>query len=291
MSRARLQRLIRAGECRVNGQVQKAAAAIKAGDRIELQVAPPVAMTLTPSPMHLSILFEDADILVLNKPAHLVVHPGHGTHRPTLVHGLLAHCRDLSGIGGVMRPGIVHRLDAGTTGALVIAKHDVAHTHLARQFAQRLVTKRYLALVRGRLSVPAGTCDNFLQRHPVHRQRFCGHPNSGRRAITHYKLVGEAFGLSLVQLLLETGRTHQIRVHLAELGHPIFGDPVYGGRVLNKLGRDADASLLHLATKLDHQALHAWSLAFVHPRHGTEVLCQAPLPKAWGPIASALGWP
>lgn len=288
MSRARLQQIIGEGHCLVNGRALKASTRIKVGDNITLNVPPPVAMSLTPVPMDLDILFEDGDVLVLNKPAHLVVHPGNGTHAPTLVHGLLAHCQDLSGIGGVMRPGIVHRLDAGTTGALVIAKHDAAHAHLARQFADRLVTKRYVALLRGRLPTPAGTCKSLLRRHPVHRQRFCSHPTEGRRAVTHYNLMGQAFGLSLVNVLLETGRTHQIRVHMAELGHPIFGDPVYGGRVLNKLGQDADHSLLTLAKALDHQALHAASLAFVHPRLGTEVVCEAPLPKDWAAIAQAL---
>lgn len=288
MSRARLQQLIGDGQCLLNAQLPKASSRVKIGDSIELCVPPPVAMSLSAVDLKLDVLFEDADVLVLNKPAHLVVHPGHGTHAPTLVHGLLWHCKDLSGIGGVMRPGIVHRLDAGTTGALVVAKHDAAHAHLARQFAQRLVTKRYVALLRGRLQQPAGTCDSLLQRHPVHRQRFCSHPSAGRRAVTHYKCVGQAFGLSLVQIVLETGRTHQIRVHMAELGHPIFGDPVYGGRVLNKLAQDADHTLLGLAKKLDHQALHAYSLAFVHPRLGTEIVCQAPLPQDWAPIAAAL---
>lgn len=288
MSRARLQQIITAGQCRVNDRDAKASLRLKSEDYITLTLPPPVAMSLIPTPMNLDVLFEDQDVLVLNKPAHLVVHPGNGTHAPTLVHGLLAHCQDLSGIGGVMRPGIVHRLDAGTTGALVIAKHDAAHAHLARQFAERLVTKRYVALLRGRLQSPMGTCDSLLRRHPQHRQRFCSSPSEGRRAITHYRRVGQAFGLSLVDVGLETGRTHQIRVHMAELGHPIFGDPVYGGRVVNTLGQDADHALVTLAKRLDHQALHAAHLAFVHPRLGTEVVCEAPLPADWGPIAQAL---
>jgi 23S rRNA pseudouridine1911/1915/1917 synthase len=288
MSRSRLQQLIDAGHCQRNGLPLRAATKVQPGDHLSVRVPPPQILSLTPWALPLDVLFEDSDILVLNKPAGLVVHPGSGTHAPTLVHALLAHCKDLSGIGGVLRPGIVHRLDAGTTGALVVAKHDTAHAHLAAQFAQRRVSKRYVALVRGHVQAATGTCDSLLGRHSVHRQRFCSHPTQGKRAVTHFRVVGRDYGLTLLEITIETGRTHQIRVHMAEMGHPIFGDPVYGGRVRNALGRGAPAEIVTSGQSLDHQALHAAALEFIHPRFGTEVLARAPIPASWAPIAQLL---
>ncbi|MEO5718083.1 MAG: RluA family pseudouridine synthase, partial [Chthoniobacterales bacterium] len=209
----------------------------------------------------LTILFEDDDLLVLNKPAGLVVHPGAGNQTHTLVNALLHHCTNLSGIGGKQRPGIVHRLDKETSGCLVVAKNDTTHHELARQFAEREVKKIYLALVAGTLKRPRGTIDAPIGRHPVQRKKMAIDQRKGREAITEYRVLQSGAGVSLVECALHSGRTHQIRVHLHHLGHSIIGDSLYG-----KKGGAA------------RQMLHAWKLGFTHPRTGERQFFEAPIP-------------
>ena len=304
-SRAQLQAWMVAGHVRVGGRVASKSQRVVAGERIE--VAPPAlrAATVQAVAVPLQVLFEDAHLLVVNKPAHLDVHPGAGEPRVTLVHALLAHCTDLSGIGGVQRPGIVHRLDRGTTGAIVVAKHDVAHRHLAAQFAARTVHKTYLALVHATGAMLAnepgakGRIDTPYGRHRADRKRFSGAfvaRGPQRRAVTDWQLLAKlshqmpgadgrhARALALLTCTLHTGRTHQIRVHLAEMGCPIVADATYAR------GRPAPGTLpatlgLH---PLDHQALHARRLSFVHPVRGDVVDIEAPLPSSWGPAVTHL---
>ena len=272
LSRARIQQLIDAADVRVDGQPRRPAYKLRGGEVIDVVVPQPTALGVTPVPMPLDIRFEDAHLIVLVKPAGLLVHPGAGAARPTLVHGLLSHCHDLSGIGGILRPGIVHRLDRGTSGVMVVAKHDRAHEALARAFASRQVTKEYIAYVYGQPKQPAATLETFYGRHATDRRRFTGRLHSGRKAITHYKVsIGRA-ALSRLDVLLGTGRTHQIRVHLAELGHGIVGDPTYGKP------RHLPPELRQAVAALDHQALHAAHLAFAHPMTGELLSVKAELP-------------
>lgn len=275
-SRARLQKLIEAHAVQVGGMAASGKMRLRGGESITVVLPPPVELGLTPVPMDLTVLYEDADLVVISKPPGLVVHPGAGTHgRATLVHGLLAHCGDLSGIGGVLRPGIVHRLDQGTSGAMVVAKNDYAHEALARQFARREVEKGYVALVLGTPQPAKKILDTWYDRHTVHRRRFTSKATSGRRAVTSYVVRGGRGGLSWLDVRLGTGRTHQIRVHLAEHGHPIVGDPVYGGRNLQRI---SDLALIDEARILTRQALHAQRLVFTHPRHGGRLALSAPWP-------------
>ena len=287
-SRGRIQQLIEAGHVRVDGQAARRAARVRPGQKVDVVVPAPVPLSVVPVAMQLQILHEDGDLLLLNKPAGLVVHPGAGQQGPTLVHGLLAHCHDLSGIGGVLRPGIVHRLDAGTTGVMVVAKNDRAHQHLSAQFAARTVRKRYLALVHGQPRdargnpLAQGRIETAFGRHPTHRQRMTGRlpvADAARMAVTHWRLLGQADGMSLLEVALETGRTHQIRVHMSELGCPVVGDAMYGG------GRPVPEPL---AAQLGHQALHAAQLAFAHPATGVAQVHQAPVPPSWAAMAAQL---
>lgn len=263
LSRARVQNLIKAGQILLNGAVTRPSEALKANDEIAVSVPdtiPPEALQAEDIP--LAILYEDADFLVLDKPAGLVVHPGAGNDTGTLVHALLHHCTDLSGIGGVERPGIVHRLDKETSGCLVIAKNDFTHHSLASQFASRAVEKTYLAIVEGTLRRASGTIDAPIGRHRVHRQKMAVVPaEKGREAVTHYRVLATGDGLSLVECRPKTGRTHQIRVHLKHLGHSLAGDPIYGRR-----------------GKFPRHLLHAWKLSFDHPRTGERIVFTAPVP-------------
>ena len=263
LSRSRVQALVKTGGILLNGAAARSSEPLRAGDEISVtvpQAAPETEMQAEDIP--LAILHEDADLLVVNKPAGLVVHPGAGNPTGTLVQALLHHCTDLSGIGGVERPGIVHRLDKETSGCLVVAKNDAAHQSLAAQFAGRTTEKTYLAIVEGALRRGSGVIDAPIGRHRVHRQKMAVVPaEKGREAVTHYRVLASGDGLSLVECQPRTGRTHQIRVHLKHLGHPLAGDPVYGRR--GKFGR-------HM--------LHAWKLAFTHPRGGERMQFVAPVP-------------
>jgi 23S rRNA pseudouridine1911/1915/1917 synthase len=273
-SRASLQHLIEQKQILVDGRTTKAGYRLRAGDRITVTLPPPKPSGIRPEPIPLDVLYEDAHLLVVNKAAGMVVHPSPGNASGTLVNALLAHCTRLSGIGGVERPGIVHRLDKDTSGAIVVAKDDATHHGLARQFAERQVKKRYLAIVCGDVRDAAGMIDAAVGRHPVYRQRMSTHTRVGRQAVTEFRVL-ERFGLyTLVELCPHTGRTHQIRVHMAAVGHPLLGDPTYG-RNRKELQR---SPLAHQLSWFRRQALHAWTVGFVHPASGEWLECRAPLP-------------
>ena len=254
---------IRDRQITVNGAVPRARDLVRAGDRIALVEPPKQAIDLAPEKIALSVLFEDDDLIVINKPAGISVHPGAGRKSGTLVNALLSHCKDLSGIGGKERPGIVHRLDKETSGCLVVAKNDLAHIDLARQFASRTVDKIYLALVAGKLRRVSGSIGAPITRHRVHRKKMAIAREGGRVARTDFKVVRAGREASLLECRLHSGRTHQIRVHLQHLGYPILGDTVYGGRQAGPVSR---------------QMLHAWRLGFMHPREKRQMDFEAPLP-------------
>jgi 23S rRNA pseudouridine1911/1915/1917 synthase len=255
---------------------------------ITVEVPPPVPLELVPEPMPLDIVYEDSALLVVNKPAGLVVHPGAGHATGTLVHGLLAHCGGaLSGIGGVRRPGIVHRLDRGTSGLLVVAKTDAAHRALARQLKARSVERVYVALVHGTVTPAEGVVEVPIGRDPLNRRRMAVRPpGGGRPAVTRYRVV-ERFRrpipLTRLELRLGTGRTHQIRVHLTHLGAPVVGDPTYRRRAVGPLPPELGARV----AALGGQALHAARLAFDHPESGARLAFEAPLPPA---LEALFGW-
>jgi 23S rRNA pseudouridine1911/1915/1917 synthase len=288
LSRTRLQALIATGRVRVAGGHAKASHRLRAGARVTVEVPPPEPVALTPEAIPLAIVYEDADLLVVNKPAGLVVHPGAGHRTGTLVHALLAHCGpELSGVGGARRPGIVHRLDRGTSGLLVVAKNDRAHLGLARQLKARSVERRYLALVHGRLPAAAGVVETAIGRDPRDRLRMAVRPaGAGRPALTRYRVV-EAFGhptpLTLLEVTLGTGRTHQIRVHLAHLGVPVVGDRTYRRRGTPP----PDAELARHVAALGGQALHAAVLGFSHPASGAWHRFEASPPPA---LDALLAW-
>lgn len=262
-SRSRLQQLIRQKFVAVNGEAARPRDLIRAGDRIEINEPPATKIDNLPEAIPLEILYEDDDLIVINKPAGLVVHPGAGHREHTLVNALLHHCPMLSGIGGEERPGIVHRLDKETSGCLVAAKNDEAHRGLSAQFEARTVEKIYLALVAGRLRKNAGTIEEKIGRHPVHRQRMSVASRRGRTAKTEYRVDRANDAMSLVECKLHSGRTHQIRVHLHHLGHPVLGDKIYGAKFSKSFPR---------------QMLHAWKLGFDHPRTGERKNFEAPIP-------------
>jgi 23S rRNA pseudouridine1911/1915/1917 synthase len=262
-SRSRLQQLIRSGFVRLNGATSRPRQIVRGGDKVNLIEPPPEKIDVRPELIPLEILFEDDDLIVINKPAGLTVHPGAGQRDHTLVNALLSHCATLSGIGGKERPGIVHRLDKETSGCVVVAKNDMAHRDLSKQFAARTVEKIYLALVAGKLGKPAGVIEEKIGRHPVHRQRMRVTSVRGRTAKTEYRVIRSSDQASLIECRLHSGRTHQIRVHLHHLGHPVVGDKIYAPRFAKNFAR---------------QMLHARKLGFRHPRTGKWKNFEAPLP-------------
>jgi 23S rRNA pseudouridine1911/1915/1917 synthase len=262
-SRSRLQQLIRDRFVRLNNSTTRPRHIVRGGDKIELTEPPPEKVETLPEAIPLEILFEDDDLIIINKPAGLVVHPGAGHREHTLVNALLNHCAALSGIGGKERPGIVHRLDKETSGCLVVAKNDVTHRDLSKQFAARTVEKIYLALVAGKLPKTTGVIEEKIGRHPVDRKRMSATTFRGRAAKTEYRVVRSSDRASLVECRLYSGRTHQIRVHLHHLGHPVLGDKVYAPRLTKDFPR---------------QMLHAWKLGFRHPRTEEWKSFEAPLP-------------
>lgn len=274
-SRAYLQQLIAQGHILVNGRATKSGYRLRDGDHITVTLPAPQPLGTLPEPIPLEVLYEDTHLLVINKAAGMVVHPSPGNTSGTLVNALLAHCPQLSGIGGVERPGIVHRLDKDTSGVMVVAKDDVTHRGLARQFADRQVTKCYVAVARGTIQDTAGVIDAPIGRHPIERQKMSTYTRMGREAVTAFRVL-ERFGpYTLVELRPRTGRTHQIRVHMAAFGHPLLGDPVYGrsGKALT-----GSATVRQLAW-FKRQALHAWVLGFRHPVTGESMECRAPWPE------------
>ncbi len=268
LSRAQARRLIEAGDVRVAGSPAKPAHRLRAGERVEGRIPEPTPSGLAPEAIPLAIAYEDADLVVLDKPPGMVVHPAPGHARGTLVHALLHHCASLSGVGGVARPGIVHRLDKGTSGLLVVAKSDAAHRGLAEQFRAHSVDREYLALVRGAPRVASGRIDAPIARHASDGKRFTTRGSRrARAAVTSWALEERLAEHCLLRVRPKTGRTHQIRVHLASVGLPIAGDPLYGG------GRRAARDI-----GLDRQGLHAAVLGFEHPLRGGRLRFEAPLP-------------
>ena len=268
LSRARVQALIRSGHITADGRHVKPHHKLAAQAELAVAIPAPAPVALTPEALPLDVLYEDADIIVVNKPAGLVVHPAAGHASGTLVNALLAHCGDLAGIGGELRPGIVHRLDRDTSGAMVVAKHDAAMQHLVAQFKQRRVQKEYMAVVWGVPRARKGRAETLIGRSPHDRKKMSARPATGRPAVTTYE-VTEVFPLAAaLRVKIETGRTHQIRVHLAYLGHPVVGDTQYGRR------RQSPWPI-----EVHRQMLHAERLAFVHPRRHQPVAFVAPLPQ------------
>jgi 23S rRNA pseudouridine1911/1915/1917 synthase len=277
LTRSRVQALIKSGFVRVNHQVSKPAYRLKPGDHIEVTLPPVQPLRLDPEPVAFELIYEDPWLIVVNKPPGIVVHPAPGHFTGTLVHGLLQHCKDLSGVGGVMRPGIVHRLDKDTSGLMVVAKNDVAHASLSKQFKAGEVTKRYVALVHGIVKGQKGEIDLPIGRHPMRRKEMSVQPSKGRVARTLWEKKEELAGLfSLLCVSPKTGRTHQIRVHLSHIGHPIVGDPVYGHRQ-SWWKKRLPADTCDLG-RVERQMLHAGTLGFVHPQDGEYREFTAPLP-------------
>jgi 23S rRNA pseudouridine1911/1915/1917 synthase len=271
LSRSQAQRLIEEGHVQVAGRQAKANLALKDGDQVSVELPAPVPTSAQPEDIPVPVLYEDSDLLVVNKPAGMVVHPAAGHSSGTLVNALLHHVDDLSGIGGELRPGIVHRLDKGTSGVMVVAKHDAAHEALARQFADREVEKEYVALVWG--VVQAGRrIDLPIGRDPNDRQKMSARSRRARSAVTRITRAQHLRGVTLCHVAIATGRTHQIRVHLSATGHPIVGDATYGG-VRARVAQD-----LRPVLRLERPFLHAARLAFTHPTDGRAMNFEAPLP-------------
>jgi len=264
LSRSYIQRLLEGGMVTVNGKEARAGYRVKGGDVVVLAVPEPEGLNLAPEDIPLDVYYEDSDVLVVNKPRGMVTHPAERNYSGTLVNAILYHCRDLSGINGVLRPGIVHRLDKDTSGLLVVAKNDAAHLNLAVQLKERRITRRYLALAHGRVKEENGVIDAPIGRDPRDRQKMAVVARNSREAVTHYKVLDRLSNYTLLELKLETGRTHQIRVHLAFIGHPVAGDPKYGPR------------RIHFG--LEGQFLHAAVLGFNHPRTGAYLEFSALLP-------------
>lgn len=279
-SRSFYQKLIQQGRVTVNGAPVKPSYQLAAGERVVLEIPPPEVTELQAEAIPLPIVFEDEHLLVIDKPAGMVVHPGAGIHSGTLVNALMHHCRDLSGVGGRLRPGIVHRLDKNTSGLLVVAKNDRAHLQLQRQFADKTARREYKALVWGTVTPAEGMLETHLNRSKSDRKKFAV-AEQGKPAITHYRVEAYFDFLTLLQVWLKTGRTHQIRVHFSYLHHPVFGDPEYSGRKkqINRLSALSEKNFaLYLLKFLNRQALHAFQLAFQHPVSGEEMAFSAPLP-------------
>ncbi|MEW5801366.1 MAG: RluA family pseudouridine synthase [bacterium] len=292
LSRSQIQRLLEAGQISVNGiTMNKTGYSLREGDHIEVTLPEPKVTQAIPQAIPLDIVYEDDSIIVVNKPSGMVVHPAAGNIDGTLVNALLHHCRFLSGIGGVTRPGIVHRLDKDTTGLLIVAKTDAAHRSLSEQIKARMVKKIYRALVYGKLPQSEGEIETRIGRHVTDRKKMSTMTRRGRLAITHY-MVEEALPgcdplFSLLRVCLKTGRTHQIRVHLSHIGHPLVGDPVYGYRKpppsIKKYPKVCQA-----AADLKRQALHAEVLGFIHPEGKNYLEFTAPLPEDFAHLLEVL---
>ena len=274
-SRSRIEGLVKAGFVTVNGAVAaKAGMKVSPDDEIVVEIPPPVPAVPEPEDISLSVVFEDEDMLVIDKPPGMVVHPAPGHFTGTLVNALLAHCPNLSGIGGVARPGIVHRLDQDTSGLIVVAKTQAAMDSLARAFAShKNVEKTYLAVVHGRPRLDSGRIENLIGRHPVDRKRMAILEKGGKLAVTNWRVVSSTGTMSVLECRIETGRTHQIRVHAASLGCPVIGDRTYGKGALDR----------RLDPVPPRQMLHAWKLRLWHPTKGVEMSFEAPPPPDMQP--------
>ena len=269
LSRSYIQKLLKSGLVLVDGKPVKASYQVDEGDVISLDIPEAVEPEIEPENMDLDILYEDQDVILVNKPKGMVVHPAAGHYSHTLVNGLMYHCKDqLSGINGVMRPGIVHRIDMDTTGVIIACKNDMAHNSIAAQLKEHSITRRYQAIVHGVLKDDAGTIEGPIGRHPTDRKKMSINYNNGKSAVTHYKVLKRFRQYTHVECRLETGRTHQIRVHMASIGHPLLGDLVYGPGKCPIPG-------------LQGQTLHAGVLGFIHPRTG-------PLPEYFAKLLNTL---
>lgn len=279
-SRSRIQKLIAEGAICVNGAPTRSSYRVMAGDSVTLHVPPPTQSAICLEDIPLSIFFEDDHLIVLDKPAGMITHPAGRVTSGTLVNALLAHCTQLSGINGVLRPGIVHRLDKDTSGLMVVAKSDEGHRGLAAQLAARTMARHYLALIWGGFDADEGRVEAPIARHPKHRKRMAVSP-AGRFAATRWRVRARRDFLSLLSVALETGRTHQIRVHLARLNRPVFGDPLYGGREerLNGIAPLFRRQATHLLAQTSRQMLHAIQLTFVHPITKRELTFESPPPE------------
>ena len=266
LSRSYIQKLLKSGLVLVDGKPVKASYQVEEGEVISLDIPEAVEPEIEPEDMDLDILYEDMDVILINKPKGMVVHPAAGHYSHTLVNGLMYHCKDqLSGINGVMRPGIVHRIDMDTTGVLIVCKNDFAHNSIAAQLKEHSITRKYRAIVYGVIKEDEGTVDAPIGRHPVDRKKMSINEKNGRRAVTHYRVLKRFSKYTYIECQLETGRTHQIRVHMASIHHPLVGDTVYG----------PEKSPFHL----QGQTLHAGVLGFIHPRTGEYMEFTAPLPQ------------
>lgn len=276
LSRSYIQKLLKSGLVLVDGKPVKASYQVDEGDVISLDIPEAVEPEIEPENMDLDILYEDQDVILVNKPTGMVVHPAAGHYSHTLVNGLMYHCKDqLSGINGVMRPGIVHRIDMDTTGVIIACKNDMAHNSIAAQLKEHSITRRYQAIVHGVLKDDAGTIEGPIGRHPTDRKKMSINYNNGKSAVTHYKVLKRFRQYTHVECRLETGRTHQIRVHMASIGHPLLGDLVYGPGKCPIPG-------------LQGQTLHAGVLGFIHPRTGEYMEFTAPLPEYFAKLLNTL---
>lgn len=276
LSRSYIQKLLKSGLVLVDGKPVKASYQVDEGDVISLDIPEAVEPEIEPENMDLDILYEDQDVILVNKPKGMVVHPAAGHYSHTLVNGLIYHCKDqLSGINGVMRPGIVHRIDMDTTGVIIACKNDMAHNSIAAQLKEHSITRRYQAIVHGVLKDDVGTVEGPIGRHPTDRKKMSINYNNGKSAVTHYKVLKHFRQYTHVECRLETGRTHQIRVHMASIGHPLLGDLVYGPGKCPIPG-------------LQGQTLHAGVLGFIHPRTGEYMEFTAPLPEYFAKLLNTL---
>lgn len=265
LSRSYIQKIIKDGNVFVNEKVVKANYKVKVDDKIRFYIPDNVEPDIPPQDIPLDILYEDKDILIVNKPKGMVVHPAPGHYEGTLVNAIMFHCKDdLSGINGVMRPGIVHRIDKDTTGSLIICKNDDAHNGIAAQLKEHSITRKYRAIVFGRVKEDKGTIDAPIGRHPNDRKRMAINEKNGKPAVTHYRVLERFDQYTYIECQLETGRTHQIRVHMTSIGHPLLGDTVY--------------SNIKQPFKLEGQTLHAMVIGFIHPKTGSYMEFEAPLP-------------
>ena len=266
LSRSYIQKLIKEDHVLVNNQVVKSNYRVKNEDEVCFYLPKSIEPEILPQDIPLDILFEDEDVIIVNKPKGMVVHPAAGHYKDTLVNGLLYHCKDsLSGINGVMRPGIVHRIDMNTTGSLIMCKNDHSHNHIAAQLKEHSITRKYHAIVYGVLKDDLGTINKPIGRSDTNRKKMAVNAKNGRNAVTHYKVLKRFDKYTYIECQLETGRTHQIRVHMASIGHPILGDDVYSNR--------------SCPFKLEGQTLHAKTLGFIHPKTNEYMEFDAPLPN------------
>ncbi len=285
LSRSQAKNLVEKHLILLNQRPTKPSAHVKPGDSVSGSLPEPEPLSLKAEPLPLTILYEDPSIIVIDKPSGMVVHPAYGNPSGTLVNALLYHCKDLHGINGVLRPGIVHRLDKDTSGVMVVAKEDQAFHHLTKQFKNRTVEKVYWAIAYGRLGQDEGLIDSAIGRHPKERKRMSTRTRRGRAAITRWKKVEEFDSCTLLEIFPQTGRTHQIRVHLSSMGHPVLGDPLYGRK--GRPGAIHDPVLKECVKRMNRQALHARRLEFTHPRTETRVQFVAPIPED---MSEVLGW-